>query len=290
MLQQDSAAHSVLLERSLQAVVEGDRIDPRCDPYRKMLKKKFSTGFKFAKNFLTDVDHSKRGGLGAARIKLKRGAVPQRVGPCTTMGVRDAAFHELISKFLERCMLRKSFSSLAATAFCVPKPRGNWQLAMDHRYLILQIVDEAFPLPVIEELFLDESKSAICSIFNLENGFHQMILEPESRGPTAFVTLWGLFQWTVLPMGLKRTSQAYQRKVQLCLEEMGVKPYIDDVLQGTLYREENPDLDAPVADGCICQQYEELCHILTCLRDWHLSIKPSQVFFFCDLRVSVGSF
>ena len=107
-----------------------------------------------------------------------------------------------------------------------------------------------------------------------------MVLEPESRPLTAFVTPWGLFQWTVLPMGLKTAPQAYQRIVQLCLEKMGVKPYIDDVLRGTPDTEDNPDLDAPVTDGCIRQHYEDLCSILTCLQDWQLSIKPSKVFLF----------
>ena len=35
-----------------------------------------------------------------------------------------------------------------------------------------------------------------------------------------------------------------------------------------------------MTDGCIRQHYEDLCHILTCLRDWQLSIKQSKVFLF----------
>ena len=99
VLRQDTAAHPPLSERSLLAVVEGDRIDPRCVPYPKMLEEKFSTVFQFAKNILTDVEHSKRGEAGIARIKLRQGAVPQRVGPYGTVGVPDAAFRELVSKF-----------------------------------------------------------------------------------------------------------------------------------------------------------------------------------------------
>ena len=152
VLRQNTAAHDLLSERSLRAVVEGDRSDPRCVSYRQMLEKEFSTVFEFAKNILTDVDHSKRGEAGIARIKLKQGAVPQRVGPYRTVGVRDAAFRESISKFFERGMLEKLFSSWAARAFCVPKPGGKWRLVIDYRHLNSQIADEAFPLPVIEDL------------------------------------------------------------------------------------------------------------------------------------------
>ena len=105
-----------------------------------------------------------------------------------------------------------------------------------------------------------------------------MVLEPESRPLTAFVTPWGLFQWTVLPMWLRTAPQANQTMVQLCWEETGLKPYIDDVLRGTPNTEDNPDLDAPVTDGCLGQHYEDLCQILTCLRDWQLSIRPSKAF------------
>ena len=126
--------------------------------------------------------------------------------------------------------------------------------------------------------FLEQSKNAIWSILDLANGFHKMVMEPESKPLTAFVMPLGLFQWTDLLMGLKTARDAYRRNVQLCLEETRVRPYIDDVLRGTPDTEDNPDLDAPVTIGCICQHYEDFCHILTCLRDGELSIKPSKLF------------
>ena len=72
-------------------------------------------------------------------------------------------------------MLGKSFSSWAARAFCVPKPGGKWRLVINYCYLNSQIADEAFPLPVIEDLFLEQSGNAIWSIFDSEDGFHQMV-------------------------------------------------------------------------------------------------------------------
>ena len=49
VLLQDTAAHSLLSERSLRPVSEGDRIDPRCVLYQKMLEEKLSTVLEFAK-------------------------------------------------------------------------------------------------------------------------------------------------------------------------------------------------------------------------------------------------
>ena len=240
-----------------------------------MLEEKSSTVLEFAKNILTDEDHSKRGEAGITRFKLKQGAIRLRDGPYRTVGVRDAAFRDLISKFSEPGMLGISFSSSAANAFCVPKPGGKWRLVIDYRRLNLQIEDEAFPLPVIEAPFWEQSKNAIWSVFDLEDGIHRMVLQPESRPVAVFVTLWDLSHWTVLPMGPKMAPKANQS-----LEETGVKPYIDDVLTRTPHTEDNPDLHAPVTDGCIRQHYEDVCHILTCLRHWQLSVEPSKVFLF----------
>ena len=280
VLRQDTAAHSLLSERSLRAVVEGDHIDPRCVLYRKMLEGEFSNVVQFAKNILINVDHSKRVDAGIARINLKQGAVPQRVGPYRTVGVRDAAFDEVISKCFERGMLEESLLSWAAMPFCVPKPGGKWPLVIDYRYLSSQIADEAFQLPVLRTFFWSSPRTAFGPSSIGKMGFTESFWSLIAGLFTAFVTPWGFFQWTVLPMGLKLAPQAYEGIVQLCLEETSVKPYIDDVLRGTPDTEVNPDPDAPVGDGCIGQHYEDLCHILTCLLDGQLSIKPSKVFLF----------
>ena len=123
VLRQDTAAHPLLSECSLRAVVEKDRIDPRYVRYRKMLEEKNSTVFEFAKNILTDVDQSKRGETGMARIKLKQGAFPRRIGPYRTVGVRESAFPELISKFFERGMQKKKSLGCAVRHF-VCRSRG----------------------------------------------------------------------------------------------------------------------------------------------------------------------
>ena len=68
-------------------------------------------------------------------------------------------------------------------------------------------------------LFLNQAKNAIWSIFDLEDGFHQMHLADSSSPYTAFVTPWGLYQWTLLPMGLKAAPQAFQRTVRRVLQD-----------------------------------------------------------------------
>ena len=109
--------------------------DPRCADYRTRLMERFKNVFEFPENIL-DVDPALRGDPddSIAVIHLKNRAVPQRVAPHRTVGVRDVAFRELIAKFLKRGMLECFPSAWVARAFCVPKPTGKWRLVIDYGY------------------------------------------------------------------------------------------------------------------------------------------------------------
>ena len=133
----EEGSHAVQLqERSVRSVVESDMQDPRCADYRAHLMGRFKTVFGFPENIL-DVGPALRGNHedSVAVIHLKNGAVPQRVAPYRTVGVRDAAFRELIAKFFRRGMSERSHSAWAARAFLVSKPGGKWRLVVDYRYL-----------------------------------------------------------------------------------------------------------------------------------------------------------
>ena len=76
------------------------------------------------------------------------------------------------------------------------KPGDNpdekyWRLVIDYRYLNSQTVDDSFPLPVIEDLITGQALNNIWSLFDLQDGFHQMHLHPCSQALNVFVTPWG---------------------------------------------------------------------------------------------------
>ena len=52
------------------------------------------------------------------------------------------------------------------------------------------------------------------AIFDLKYGFHQMPLEESSRKHAAFLTPWEVYEWLVLPIGLKTAQAQYKRRVQ----------------------------------------------------------------------------
>ena len=151
---------------------------------------------------------------------------------------------------------------MGSQGFLCAQAGGKWRLVIDYRYLKSQMDGEQYPLPISDDSFCKQAKNAIWSIFDLEDGFHQMHLADSSRPYTAFVTPWGLYQWTVLPLGLKTAPQAYQRMVcrvlQVFSDVYGTKPYIDDLCHDTPDSEDNPEFDVPPTVECLERHFLEL--------------------------------
>ena len=131
-----------------------------------------------------------------------------------------------------------------------------------------------------------QSGNALWSVFDLEDGFHQMHLHPDSQPLTVFVTPWGLYERPVLPMGLKMAPSAYQRLVDWCLRDFsrkyGTGLCIDDVCHETTDKD-NPalvSLDDPLSDRCLPEHYAPLREIVSIMRRYRLTIEPGKYVLF----------
>lgn len=188
-----------------------------------------------------------RGPFGVCRIELKEGAKPLHKKFFRCSGEREEALNKMIEKLISRGWIVPSKSEWTSQAFVVPKPPNakgekQWRLVLDYRYLNSQTKDDPFPLPLIEDLITKQSLNRLWSIFDLEDGFHQMHLHPDSQELTAFVTPHGVYQWTVLPMGVKNGPAMFQRMIQWVTRELPfVMVYIDDALVGTAPQKARPD-------------------------------------------------
>ena len=71
------------------------------------------------------------------------------------------------------------------------------------------------------------------SSLDLEAGFHQIRVSNEDRWKTAFRSVVGLFEYKVMPFGLKRAPATFQASINAYLQPLlgqGVIAYLDDVL------------------------------------------------------------
>ena len=67
----------------------------------------------------------------------------------------------------------------------------------------------------------------------MTNSFFQMLVNPDHIKYTATLTPFGLWEWVVMPMGLRNSPATHQRRVTLALKELIGKichVYLDDII------------------------------------------------------------
>ena len=74
---------------------------------------------------------------------------------------------------------------------------------------------DAYPIPLIHDIFDQLQGATVFSTLDMKSGFHPLPLHPKDQEKTAFVCHRGLFQWTRLPMGLANASQLFQRAMEI---------------------------------------------------------------------------
>ena len=75
-------------------------------------------------------------------------------------------------------------------------------MTVDDRALNRQTKKDVYPLPRIDNLLDKLACAKFLSALDLASGYHQIAMTPEDCEKTAFVTRYGLYEYTVLPLGL----------------------------------------------------------------------------------------
>ncbi len=86
-------------------------------------------------------------------------------------------------------------------------------------------------MPIYEELFDSIGDSNIFTIVNLKQGFNQIMLPTKDHKKTTFHGNNKLWEWLVMPFGLKNAPVCFQQVMDQVFEGADfLKCYIDDVL------------------------------------------------------------
>ena len=103
--------------------------------------------------------------------------------------------------------------------------------SIDMRQANTAIVRERHPIPTVDELLLDMSKSNVFSKLDLKWGFHQLLLSEDSRDITTFVTHVGLFRYKRLLFGVSSAPEIYQNEIRKVVQGIpGVANMSDDMV------------------------------------------------------------
>jgi hypothetical protein len=87
-------------------------------------------------------------------------------------------------------------------------------------------------MPLVDDVISQLGKLAWFSALDLQSGFWQIRMAPEDMKKTTLVTKIGLYDWTVMPFGLKNATNTFTRTMSLVFKELGdkfLKVFVDDL-------------------------------------------------------------
>ncbi|KAI5954743.1 hypothetical protein KGF57_003766 [Candida theae] len=167
------------------------------------------------------------------KIRLKDPNVFPNLKPYRIPRDKLEALDQQLHQLLETKYIRPSASSCSSPCLFVPKADGSLRLVIDYRKLNSNTIADSFPLPQTEDLLESIGSCCYLSKLDLISGYHQIPMDPESVPLTAFVTPYGLFEWTVMPFGLRNAPATFQRAMNTIFQKAlnrFIIIYLDDIL------------------------------------------------------------
>lgn len=127
---------------------------------------------------------------------------------------------EIIDDLLARKIIRSGNSEYASRIVLVKKKNGKTRLCIDYRALNKITARDNYPLPIIEEQINALRGKRYFSLLDLKDGFHHIDVAEDSIKYTAFVTLFGQYEYLKMPFGLKSAPARFQRYVNEVLNDL----------------------------------------------------------------------
>ncbi|CAM5173812.1 unnamed protein product [Eretmochelys imbricata] len=136
-----------------------------------------------------------------------------------------------IKDMLQMGVIRPSESAWASPVVLVPKPDGEICFCVDCRKLNAVTRPKNYPIPHTDELPEELGQAQFISTLNLTKGYWQVPLDESAKERSAFTTHVGLYEFNVLPYGLRYAPTTFQRPVNNLLAGFGefAVAYLDNV-------------------------------------------------------------
>jgi hypothetical protein len=150
------------------------------------------------------------------------------------MGVNELVeLKKQIRELLDKGYVRPSSSPWGALVLFVEKKDRIQRMCIDYRSLNEVTIKNKYPLPRIDDIFDQLKGACVFSKIDLRSGYHQLRIRHSDIPKTAFVTCYGLYEFTVMSFGLTNAPAYFMylmNKVFMEYLDKFVVVFIDDIL------------------------------------------------------------
>ena len=151
---------------------------------------------------------------------------PYRISP-----MKKELLDKEVQYMLKNDIIEESQSNWSSPCILVPKHDGGFRFCTDFRKVNDKTKSDSFPIPRIADCIDQIGNAKFVSTFDMLKGYWQVPLTQRAREISAFVTPSGLYQYKVMPFGMKNAPATFQRMVNKLVRNIdGCEGYIDDVV------------------------------------------------------------
>ncbi|MCU7801257.1 MAG: reverse transcriptase, partial [gamma proteobacterium symbiont of Lucinoma myriamae] len=136
-----------------------------------------------------------------------------------------------VQYLLENDFIEPSKSDWSSPCVLVPKPDKTYRMCTDYRKVNSVTKTDSYPIPRIDDCIDKIGSAKYVTKFDLLKGYWQVPLTERAKEVSAFVTPNGLYQYKVMPFGMKNSPATFQRLINTLTAGLdGCEAYIDDVI------------------------------------------------------------
>ena len=151
---------------------------------------------------------------------------PYRVNP-----FKKAQMVKEVDFMLANGIIQHSASPWSSPCLLVLKRDDTFRFCTDYRKVNAVTKTDSFPIPRIDDCIDQIGSAKFVSKFDLMKGYWQVPLTPRAREVSAFVTPNGLYEYLVMPFGMKNAPATFQRMMTEVVKGLdGCGVYIDDII------------------------------------------------------------
>ena len=158
-------------------------------------------------------------------------AIPIKQHPYRVNPLKLKIIREEVAYMLENDLIEASSSEWSSPCVLVPKPDGTYRFCTDFRQVNKVTKSDSYPIPRVDDCVDRIGNAKFVSKFDLLKGYWQVPLTTRAKEISAFATPDGLYQYKVMPFGMKNALATFQRLVNQLIGDLeGCDGYIDDII------------------------------------------------------------